>query len=65
MAAANTLPTGWKKEQKIRKKGMSKGKVDTYITCPFGNVFRSKRALEEHLTEKKTAFKHKRFLPFK
>lgn len=39
----NRLRKGWKREKVIRKKGLSKGKIDVYIKSPRGKMFRSKK----------------------
>lgn len=39
----STLPKGWKRENAVRKNGLSKGKVDVYIKSPKGKTFRSKK----------------------
>jgi sentrin-specific protease 8 len=50
------LPKGWKREEHIRRKGLSIGKVDISIKSPNGTVFRSKKALAAHIHEKKLPF---------
>lgn len=41
----SALPTGWKKEEVIRKSGLSAGKSDVYYYSPCGKKFRSKPQL--------------------
>ncbi|XP_058851134.1 methyl-CpG-binding domain protein 2-like isoform X1 [Acipenser ruthenus] len=43
------LPTGWKKEEVIRKSGLSAGKSDVYYYSPSGKKFRSKPQLSRYL----------------
>ncbi|XP_016339999.1 methyl-CpG-binding domain protein 2-like [Sinocyclocheilus anshuiensis] len=43
------LPPGWKKEEVIRKSGMSAGKSDVYYYSPTGKKFRSKPQLSRYL----------------
>lgn len=43
------LPTGWKKEEVIRKSGLSAGKSDVYYFSPSGKKFRSKPQLARYL----------------
>ncbi|XP_077478967.1 methyl-CpG-binding domain protein 2 [Stigmatopora argus] len=43
------LPPGWKKEEVIRKSGLSAGKSDVYYYSPTGKKFRSKPQLSRHL----------------
>lgn len=44
-----SLPTGWKKEEVIRKSGLSAGKSDIYYYSPSGKKFRSKPQLARYL----------------
>lgn len=46
------LPKGWKREEVIRKKGFSQGKIDVYIKSPKGKIFRSKKELLKYIGEK-------------
>lgn len=43
------LPSGWKKEEVIRKSGLSAGKSDVYYYSPSGKKFRSKPQLSRYL----------------
>uniref|UniRef100_A0A8C6UQ94 MBD domain-containing protein n=1 Tax=Neogobius melanostomus TaxID=47308 RepID=A0A8C6UQ94_9GOBI len=43
------LPPGWKKEEVIRKSGLSAGKSDVYYYSPSGKKFRSKPQLVRFL----------------
>ncbi|XP_053555636.1 methyl-CpG-binding domain protein 2 [Bombina bombina] len=43
------LPAGWKKEEVIRKSGLSAGKSDVYYYSPSGKKFRSKPQLARYL----------------
>ncbi|KAM9328927.1 methyl-CpG-binding domain protein 2 [Gastrophryne carolinensis] len=43
------LPAGWKKEEVIRKSGLSAGKSDVYYFSPSGKKFRSKPQLARYL----------------
>uniref|UniRef100_A0A3P9PD77 Methyl-CpG binding domain protein 2 n=1 Tax=Poecilia reticulata TaxID=8081 RepID=A0A3P9PD77_POERE len=43
------LPPGWKKEEVIRKSGLSAGKSDVYYYSPTGKKFRSKPQLARYL----------------
>nr|XP_033790127.1 methyl-CpG-binding domain protein 2 isoform X1 [Geotrypetes seraphini] len=43
------LPPGWKKEEVIRKSGLSAGKSDVYYFSPTGKKFRSKPQLSRYL----------------
>nr|ACF05483.1 methyl-CpG-binding domain type 2/3a [Patiria pectinifera] len=43
------LPKGWKKEEVIRKSGLSAGKTDIYYHSPCGRKFRSKPQLARFL----------------
>ncbi|KAM6985906.1 methyl-CpG-binding domain protein 2 [Aplochiton taeniatus] len=43
------LPPGWKKEEVIRKSGLSAGKSDVYYFSPSGKKFRSKPQLSRYL----------------
>ncbi|KAJ8028954.1 Methyl-CpG-binding domain protein 2 [Holothuria leucospilota] len=43
------LPTGWKREEVIRKSGLSAGKTDIYYFSPCGRKFRSKPQLARFL----------------
>ncbi|NP_001083787.1 methyl-CpG binding domain protein 2 S homeolog [Xenopus laevis] len=43
------LPAGWKKEEVIRKSGLSAGKSDVYYYSPNGKKFRSKPQLARYL----------------
>ncbi|XP_056313161.1 methyl-CpG-binding domain protein 2 [Danio aesculapii] len=43
------LPPGWKKEEVIRKSGLSAGKSDVYYYSPKGKKFRSKPQLSRYL----------------
>lgn len=43
------LPPGWKKEEVIRKSGLSAGKSDVYYFSPSGKKFRSKPQLARFL----------------
>eukprot|EP00063_Salmo_salar_P026993 XP_014001828.1 PREDICTED: methyl-CpG-binding domain protein 2-like [Salmo salar] len=43
------LPPGWKKEEVIRKSGLSAGKTDVYYYSPKGKKFRSKPQLSRYL----------------
>lgn len=47
------IPSGWKRQEVVRKKGLNAGKVDIYITSPGGKTFRSKKSLEMYIKEKK------------
>nr|XP_014343074.1 PREDICTED: methyl-CpG-binding domain protein 2 isoform X2 [Latimeria chalumnae] len=44
-----SLPPGWKKEEVIRKSGLSAGKSDVYYFSPSGKKFRSKPQLARYL----------------
>ncbi|KAJ8415630.1 hypothetical protein AAFF_G00426100 [Aldrovandia affinis] len=44
-----SLPPGWKKEEVIRKSGISAGKCDVYYYSPTGKKFRSKPQLSRYL----------------
>ncbi|XP_036832550.1 methyl-CpG-binding domain protein 2 [Oncorhynchus tshawytscha] len=44
-----SLPPGWKKEEVIRKSGLSAGKSDVYYYSPKGKKFRSKPQLSRYL----------------
>ncbi|XP_034048373.1 methyl-CpG-binding domain protein 2 [Thalassophryne amazonica] len=46
------LPPGWKKEEVIRKSGLSAGKSDVYYYSPTGKKFRSKPQLARYLGNK-------------
>ncbi|XP_022600266.1 methyl-CpG-binding domain protein 2-like isoform X3 [Seriola dumerili] len=46
------LPPGWKKEEVIRKSGLSAGKSDVYYYSPSGKKFRSKPQLSRYLGNK-------------
>uniref|UniRef100_A0A8C5DP55 MBD domain-containing protein n=1 Tax=Gouania willdenowi TaxID=441366 RepID=A0A8C5DP55_GOUWI len=46
------LPPGWKKEEVIRKSGLSAGKSDVYYYSPTGKKFRSKPQLSRYLGNK-------------
>ncbi|KAM8982904.1 methyl-CpG-binding domain protein 2-like [Ara ararauna] len=43
------LPPGWRKEEVIRKSGLSAGKSDVYYYSPSGKKFRSKPQLARYL----------------
>ncbi|XP_077989092.1 methyl-CpG-binding domain protein 2-like [Glandiceps talaboti] len=43
------LPKGWKREEVIRKSGLSAGKSDVYYFSPSGKKFRSKPQLARYL----------------
>lgn len=43
------LPKGWKREEIIRKTGLSAGKIDVYYYSPSGKKFRSKPQLARYL----------------
>ncbi|XP_033976142.1 methyl-CpG-binding domain protein 2 isoform X4 [Trematomus bernacchii] len=43
------LPPGWRKEEVIRKSGLSAGKSDVYYYSPSGKKFRSKPQLSRYL----------------
>lgn len=50
------IPSGWKMVKVTRKKGVTAGKVDTYITSPGGKLLRSQKALAEYLLKKKLPY---------
>jgi RNase P subunit RPR2 len=50
------IPTGWKRQEVVRKTGVNAGKIDIYITSPGGRTFRSKRSLAMHIKEKNLPF---------
>ncbi|XP_023212088.1 methyl-CpG-binding domain protein 2 [Centruroides vittatus] len=43
------LPKGWKREEVIRRTGLSAGKIDVYYYSPTGKKFRSKPQLARYL----------------
>lgn len=43
------LPKGWKREEIVRKSGLSAGKIDVYYYSPSGKKFRSKPQLARYL----------------
>ncbi|XP_047485676.1 methyl-CpG-binding domain protein 2-like [Penaeus chinensis] len=43
------LPKGWKREEVLRKTGLTSGKVDVYYYSPNGKKFRSKPQLARYL----------------
>ncbi|CAI9733632.1 methyl2-likeCpG-binding domain 2-like isoform X1 [Octopus vulgaris] len=43
------LPSGWKREEVVRKSGLSAGKTDVYYYSPDGKKIRSKPQLARHL----------------
>jgi len=43
------LPKGWKREEIVRKSGLSAGKIDVYYYSPTGKKFRSKPQLARYL----------------
>ncbi|KAG0726521.1 Methyl-CpG-binding domain protein 2 [Chionoecetes opilio] len=45
------LPRGWKREEVLRKTGLTCGKVDVYYYSPSGKKFRSKPQLTRYLGE--------------
>ncbi|KAK2150541.1 hypothetical protein LSH36_401g02003 [Paralvinella palmiformis] len=45
------LPPGWKREESIRKSGLSAGKTDVYYLSPSGDKIRSKPQLVRSLGE--------------
>ncbi|XP_064608450.1 methyl-CpG-binding domain protein 2-like isoform X2 [Liolophura sinensis] len=45
------LPTGWKREEVVRKSGLSAGKTDVYYFSPDGKKIRSKPQLSRYLGE--------------
>ncbi|XP_021360511.1 methyl-CpG-binding domain protein 2-like isoform X1 [Mizuhopecten yessoensis] len=45
------LPSGWKREEVVRKSGLSVGKTDVYYYSPDGKKIRSKPMLARHLGE--------------
>ncbi|KAL5003944.1 hypothetical protein ScPMuIL_017400 [Solemya velum] len=47
----NTLPSGWKREEVVRKSGLSVGKTDVYYYSPDGKKVRSKPHLARCLGE--------------
>ncbi|KFM64166.1 Methyl-CpG-binding domain protein 4, partial [Stegodyphus mimosarum] len=46
-----TVPEGWRKEIRKRKKGRTAGRHDVYFYSPSNEVFRSKRGLQKYLEE--------------
>jgi len=61
------LPSGWKREEIVRKSGLSVGKTDVYYMSPDGQKVRSKPALAKILGDKFDAacfdFRAGRLLP--
>ncbi|XP_035205538.1 methyl-CpG-binding domain protein 4-like isoform X1 [Stegodyphus dumicola] len=49
-----TVPKGWRKEIRKRKKGRTAGRHDVYFYSPSNEVFRSKRGLQKYLEESKS-----------
>ncbi|XP_013785132.1 LOW QUALITY PROTEIN: methyl-CpG-binding domain protein 2-like [Limulus polyphemus] len=45
----SALPNGWKREEVIRKTGISAGKIDVYYYSPTGKKFHSKPQLARYL----------------
>ncbi|XP_076039829.1 methyl-CpG-binding domain protein 2 isoform X1 [Oratosquilla oratoria] len=45
----SALPKGWKREEVLRKTGLTSGKVDVYYYSPSGKKFRSKPQLARYL----------------
>jgi chromosome segregation ATPase len=45
----NMAPVGWTRKEIVRKRGLSKGKVDVYFYSPKGKLFRSKKQLQEYI----------------
>ncbi|KAL7638856.1 UNVERIFIED_CONTAM: hypothetical protein RMT77_010390 [Armadillidium vulgare] len=45
------LPKGWKREEVLRKTGLTSGKVDVYYYSPDGKKFRNKPQLVRYLGE--------------
>ncbi|XP_013777611.1 methyl-CpG-binding domain protein 2-like [Limulus polyphemus] len=45
----SALPSGWKREEVIRKTGISAGKIDVYYYSPTGKKFHSKPQLARYL----------------
>ena len=47
-----SLPHGWRREEVIRKNGLSAGKIDVYYYSPDGRKFRSKNQLSKVLKDR-------------
>lgn len=56
LSQSPSIPSGWKVQKVVRKKGITAGKVDTYVTTPGGTLFRSKKALSEFILKKKLPY---------
>lgn len=57
----NGLPKGWKREEVIRKTGVSKGKKDIKIFSPKGKVFYKKSELENYIVKNKLPYNIEQF----
>uniref|UniRef100_A0A1B6LVU4 Ubiquitin-like protease family profile domain-containing protein n=1 Tax=Graphocephala atropunctata TaxID=36148 RepID=A0A1B6LVU4_9HEMI len=51
------VPPGWSRKEVMRKKGLSVGTVDVYISSPTGKLFRSKKELIQYLIKNKLPYK--------
>ncbi|ESO05075.1 hypothetical protein HELRODRAFT_185546 [Helobdella robusta] len=47
-----SLPNGWRREEIVRKNGLSSGKIDVYYYSPDGRKFRSKTQLAKAFRDK-------------
>lgn len=50
------VPDGWKRTEIVRKKGVTAGKIDTYIYSPNGKCFRSRKQLLEYIDVNKLPY---------
>lgn len=51
-----SIPKGWIREDRVRKKGLSVGKIDVYIKSPGGREFRTQSSLLEYIQQKRLPY---------